>query len=95
MHQLLSLDGTRVTLNSASVAGLPRGVRLTRLLHCLTWILKSRTRQWQQRHTGNVAATVAVLSPKNLPWRSFKVHISSENVNFRLKKPFQKSASSI
>ena len=52
MHQLLSLDGTRVTLNSASVAGLPRGVRLARLLHCLTWILQSRTRQRQRRHTG-------------------------------------------
>ena len=45
MHQLLSLDGTRVTLNSTSVAGLPRAVRLARLLHCLTWILQSRTRQ--------------------------------------------------
>ena len=77
MHQLLSLDGTRVTLNSISVAWPPREVRLARLLYCLTWILQSRTRQWQWRHTGNVATTV--LPAKNLPWRSFKVHISSEN----------------
>ena len=66
MHQLLSLDGTRVMLNSISVAGPPREVRLARLLYCLTWILRSRTRQWQQQHTGNVVttakkSTVAVL----------------------------------
>ena len=35
----------------------------------LGWILRTSKRQGQRQHAGEVAATMAALSVKNLPWR--------------------------
>ena len=37
-----------------------------------TWILQNRTQRWQQQHTGDVVATVAVLPAKNQLWQPYK-----------------------